>query len=53
MYYGFGTNVVKGFTSYLTGRSARVHVGQWATDYRGPDIGVPQGSVLGPLIYNI
>ena len=53
VFYGFGTNVVKWFASYLADRTAFVQVGAHTADYSGPEIGVPQGSILGPLLYNV
>jgi hypothetical protein len=52
-YYGFGSTVLKWFSSYLAGRAAFVQVGDQTAVYSGPEVGVPQGSVLGPLLYNV
>ena len=53
LYYGFGTSVVKWFSSYLANRTALVQIGEHTADYSALHVGVPQGSVLGPFLYNI
>ena len=37
--------------SYLTSRKQAVRIGDSLSSFKYIDIGVPQGSVLGPLIY--
>ena len=41
------------FMSYLTGRSQRVSMNQMTTEWCSVGRGVPQGSCLSPLLFNI
>jgi hypothetical protein len=41
------------FSSYLTGRSQAVHLDSVSSDSVDLTCGVPQGSVLGPILFNI
>ena len=51
--YGFGKNALKLVYSYLTNRKQRVKVGSAYSTFQNISTGVPQGSVLGPLLFNI
>ncbi len=50
-WYGFSGNVSKWFRSYLTGRKQSVKVFDAVSASKTLDCGVPQGSVLGPLLF--
>ena len=49
--YGVRGTTLKWFRSYLTGRHFRVKVGDCRSDPHALRCGVPQGSVLGPIIF--
>uniref|UniRef100_A0A8C6XI90 Reverse transcriptase domain-containing protein n=1 Tax=Naja naja TaxID=35670 RepID=A0A8C6XI90_NAJNA len=50
---GVGGTVLRWFTSYLSGQSQSVLVGGQRSTPRVLSCGVPQGSVLSPLLFNI
>ena len=50
-YLGFSKNVIAWFKSYLSGRKFKINMN---TSYSSPSnliCGVPQGSILGPLLF--
>jgi len=50
-YYGLKDNVYDWFHSYLTGRSQYVSIGNIDSDIMSITTGVPQGSVLGSILF--
>ena len=51
--YGFSRGSLKLISSYLTKRKQRVKVGSIFSEWLEIVFGVPQGSILGPLLFNI
>ena len=51
--YGFGIEALKMIHNYLTNRKQRVKINSTFSTWSDLLMGVPQGSVLGPLLFNI
>ena len=50
-YYGISGNILKWFESYLTDRKQYVYFKGKKSDIKKISYGVPQGSILGPLLF--
>ena len=53
VWFGVGGSVLKWFTSYLTDSYQSIKIGSTLADVCKLLFGIPQGSVLGPLLFSL
>ena len=51
--YGFGAQILRLIANYLSNRKQRVKIGTTYSRWLETNTDVPQGSVLGPLLFNM
>ena len=51
--YGLNMDALQLISSYLSNRQQRVKINSSFSDWKEIKIGVPQGSVIGPLLFNV
>lgn len=51
--YGVKGNCLEWFKSYLNNRAQAVNINSTLSDFKNINIGIPQGSILGPLLFII
>lgn len=52
-FYGFGNPFLSWIEDYLTNRRHRIMIGGFSTDWKPVSSAVPQGSLIGPILFLI